>query len=204
MRGSRAERESVCSIVLVRHVASVGRGSFVGQNDVPLSAVGRSQLKELCRKLAKFRFYAAFASDLERARATASEAAQQLGLELQIRPGLREMHFGRWQGLSWDQVTKRHRRLANLWLKHFPLQPIPGAEPFARFKRRVKAELEEIVSAHQGRCVLLVTHGGVIRVALADALGMKDRNLFRLAQDPGAINVIDYFADGVAVRCVNG
>lgn len=204
MRGSRAEREPVCSMVLVRHAASKGGGGFVGQNDEPLSAAGRSQLKGLVRKLSRFRFHAAFSSDLERARATASEAVKQFDLELQLRPGLREMHFGRWQGLSWDQITKRHRRLASLWLKHFPLQPIPGAERFAHFKKRVKAELEHIVRTHQGRCVLVVTHAGVIRVALADALGMKDRNLFRLGQEPGAINVIDHFADGVTVRSVNG
>ncbi len=204
MRASRAERGSVCSIVLVRHAASQGSGSFVGQTDVPLSACGRGQLKELVRKLAKFRFHAVFASDLERTRETAIEAVRQFDLELQIRSGLREMHFGRWQGLSWDQIAKRHPRIADLWLKHFPRQPIPGAEQFAAFKKRVKAELTEIVSAHRGRCVLVVTHAGVIRVVLADALGMKDRNLFRLAQDPCGINVIDYFAGGVAVRCVNG
>jgi broad specificity phosphatase PhoE len=197
-------REATCRLVLVRHAASKGDRRFVGQSDVPLSAAGRRQLKELLHKLSRFRFHAAFASDLERARVTAVAAVHRFDLELEIRPGLREMHFGRWQGFSWDQITKRHRRLANLWLKHFPLQPIPGAERFAHFKNRVKAELKGIVGAHGGRCVLVVTHAGVIRVALADALGMKDRNLFRLAQDPGAINVIDHFGDGVVVRCING
>jgi len=51
--------------------------------------------------------------------------------------------------------------------------------------------------------VLVVTHAGVIRVALADALGMKDKNIFRLAQDPCALNVVQHFSDGVTVRCVN-
>ena len=203
MGGSGADRESTCRVVLVRHAAAKGSGTFLGQNDEPLSAAGRSQLKELVPKLARFRFDAVFTSDLERARATAVAAVRRLDLELQIRPELREMHFGCWQGLSWDQIEKRHRRLARLWLRDFPLQPIPGAERFAQFKKRVKTQLRDIVLANQGQCVLVVAHAGVIRVALADALGLKDRNLFRLAQDPCAINVIDHFAQGVTVRCVN-
>lgn len=189
--------------MLVRHAASEGSGTFVGQNDEPLSAAGRNQLKELERKLSVFRFHAVFASDLKRARDTAAAAVGQLGFEVQIRPGLREMHFGRWQGLSWDQIENQNRRLAKLWLKDFALRSIPGAERFAHFKKRVKKELKEIVSSNQGQCVLVFSHAGVLRVALGDALGMKDRNLFRLAQNPCAVNVIDYFADGVTVRCVN-
>jgi broad specificity phosphatase PhoE len=203
MRGRSTHSDSICRLVLVRHAASKGSGTFVGQLDEPLSAAGRGQLKELKRKLSAFGFDAVFASDLDRARDTAAASIRRFGLELQIRPGLREMHFGRWQGLSWDQIEKQHRRLAKLWLKDFPLRSVPGAERFAHFKKRVKTELRDIVFAHQGQCLLVVTHAGVIRVALADALGMKDRNMFRLAQDHCAINVIDYFADGTSVRCVN-
>lgn len=204
MRDSHSVGDSVCTLVLVRHAASKGSRTFVGQNDKPLSATGRRQLKDLAAKLSRFRFQAAFASDLQRTQATAHAAVRRLELEVEIRPRLREMHFGRWQGLSWDEITKRHPRLASLWLKHFPSEPIPEAEQFTHFKKRVKSELNEIVAANRGRCVLVVTHAGVIRLALMDALGMKDRNMFRLAQDPCAVNVIDHFADGVTVRCVNG
>jgi alpha-ribazole phosphatase len=196
--------DSFCTLVLVRHAASKGGGRFVGQNDEPLSAEGRRQLQALARKLAPFRFQAAFASDLERAVVTAREAVKRSGLEIETRPNLREMHFGRWQGLSWEQIAKRDPRLARLWMNHFPSQPIPGGERFTRFKNRVNAELKTIVEANRGRAVLVVTHAGVIRVALAAALGMKSQNLFRLAQDPCALNVVDYFPDGVTVRCVNG
>jgi broad specificity phosphatase PhoE len=187
----------------VRHAESRGAGKFVGQQDEPLSAEGRRQLKGLGRKLSRFRFHAVFASDLSRAIATARPAALRQKLQLQIRPGLREMHFGRWQGLSWEQIRRREPRAADRWLKHFASVSVPGAERFPRFKRRVKAELKAIVDANRGRCVLVVTHAGVIRVALAGALGIKDENIFRLAQDPCALNVVEYFADGLTVRCVN-
>lgn len=203
MSGNRPARVSVCTVVLVRHAASRSAGKFVGQQDEPLSAEGRRQSHELARKLSGFRFDAIFTSDLTRAIETARPTAQRRELQVQIRPGLREMHFGRWQGLSWEQIRRREPRTANRWLKHFASQPIPGAEQFRQFKRRVKAELKAIVDANCGCCVLVVTHAGVIRVALAAALGMKDENIFRLAQDPCALNVVEHFAGGLTVRCVN-
>lgn len=203
MRGKRPVPASVCTVVLVRHAASRGAGKFVGQKDEPLSPEGRRQLHELTRKLSRFRFDAIFASDLTRAIETARPVAHRQQLELQIRPDLREMHFGRWQGLSWEQIRRRGPRAADRWLKHFASQPIPGAEQFRQFKRRVTAELKSIVDANWGRCVLVVTHAGVIRLALAAALGMKDENMFRLAQDPCALNVVEYLAAGLTVRCVN-
>ena len=203
MRAKHAQEASICTLVLVRHAASKGAGTFVGQKDEPLSEAGRRQLHGLIRKLSGFRFHALFASDLRRALETARRAARRQNLEIQIRPGLREMHFGRWQGLTWKQIRKREPRATALWMRNFPSQPIPGAELFQGFKTRVTSELKAIVDANRGRCVLVVTHAGVIRVALADALDMKDQNIFRLAQDPCALNVVEHFPDGVTVRCVN-
>ena len=200
---AKHSQEAVCTLVLVRHAASKGAGTFVGHKDEPLSETGRRQLHGLIRKLSGFRFHALFASDLRRALETARRAARRQNLEIQIRPGLREMHFGCWQGLSWEQIREREPRATDLWMRNFPSQPIPGAETFAAFKTRVRSELKTIVDANMGRCVLVVTHAGVIRVALADALGMKDKNIFRLAQDPCALNVVQHFSDGVTVRCVN-
>jgi broad specificity phosphatase PhoE len=203
MGGRRPVAASVCTMVLVRHAESCGAGKFVGQQDEPLSAKGRRQLNELARKLSRFRFHAIFASDLTRAIATARPSAQHQKLELQIRPGLREMHFGRWQGLSWEQLRRREPKAVDRWWKHFASAVIPGGERFPGFKRRVKTELRTIADANRGRCVLVVTHAGVIRVALADALGIKDQNIFRLAVDPCGLNVVDDLAGWPTVRCVN-
>ncbi|MDE3181368.1 MAG: histidine phosphatase family protein, partial [Acidobacteriota bacterium] len=63
--------------------------------------------------------------------------------------------------------------------------------------------LREIIAKHPGGCVLVVTHAGVIRSILAQALGVRDRNLFRMAQDYCGLSVIDYLQDEALVRCVN-
>jgi alpha-ribazole phosphatase len=201
--GKHPKPPSTCTLVLVRHAESRGVGKFVGQQDEPLSDEGRRQLKELARKLSRFRFHAIIASDLKRAIDTARPMALRQKLELQIRPGLREMHFGRWQGLTWGEVRARAPRAADRWMKHFASESIPGAEQFPHFKRRVKTELNAIVQANGGRCVLVVTHAGVIRVFLAHALGMRDENIFRLAAEPCGVSVLEDFAGSLRVRCVN-
>ena len=72
-----------------------------------------------------------------------------------------------------------------------------------RFKRRVGRELKRIVATNAGQHVVVVTHAGVIRVAIGAALGVADRNLFRVGLSPCAVSVIDYFPGGVIVRSIN-
>lgn len=196
--------ERPCRVVLVRHAVAEGQGRFLGQRDAPLSVRGRRQLPGLVAKLAKYDLEAVYCSDLRRAQSTAQAIAGSTQLAIEVRPGLREMHFGRWEGLSWPEIAKTSPHTARAWLTHFPKHRAPGGEAFAAFKRRALHELNHIVSKNRGRCVVVVSHAGVTRVALARALGMTDDHLFRLAQDPCAINVIDYFRDTVVVNCVNG
>ena len=193
-----------CRLVLVRHAAAEGGGRFQGQADTQLSPEGRRQLPGLVRKLGRYPITIAYASDLRRAGSTAAFAARRLGVRLEIRKGLREIDFGRWQGLSWEQILEQSPQLARRWAKRFYRRRIPGGERFAQFKKRIRRELREIAAANPAQSVLVVTHAGVIRVAVASALGMPDRNLFRLAVDPCGLSVIDHFRRGSVVRCVNG
>jgi broad specificity phosphatase PhoE len=198
------KNERPCRVVLVRHATAEGQGRFLGQRDAPLSVKGRRELPRLVAKLARYDIEAVYCSDLRRARSTARVIARSAQLGIEVRPELREMDFGRWEGRSWQDVARTTPRAARSWLKHFPKHRAPGGEAFGVFKRRALRELNHLVSTNRGRCVVVVSHAGVTRVALARALGMPDVHLFRLAQDPCAINVIDYFRDGAVVNCVNG
>src|SRR5580700_8669033 len=94
MSGNRTIARGVCRLVLVRHAIAEGDGRFQGQRNVPLTLEGRRQLRELVRKLSRYPIRAAYSSDLRRARATAEAAACEAGVKLEMRRGLREMHFG--------------------------------------------------------------------------------------------------------------
>ena len=195
---------ATCRLLLVRHATAEGQGRFQGQRDVPLSAAGRQELPLLCEKCSRHSVQAVYSSDLRRARQTAEAVARKLGLEVDVRPELREMHFGQWQGLSWNQIAKRYPRLASLWMDRFPHQTIPGAEPLRQFQKRIAAGVREVVAANRGQCALIITHAGVIRFTLGRVLGLPARNLFRLALDSCSLNIIDYLEKGAIVRCING
>jgi alpha-ribazole phosphatase len=199
-----AARNAACRVLLVRHAMAEGNGRFHGHTDVPLAPEARQQLRVLIRKLSPYPFRVVYSSDLQRAHLTAKAVARKFGTEVVVRPGLREMHFGCWEGLSWRQIARRFPRLSRAWLTGFPRQSIPGAEAFDAFKRRVGRELDEIVTANPGTCVTIVTHAGVARVILAGALGAPDRQLFRIALDPSTLSVIDVFPHGATVQLMNG
>jgi len=197
-------RVQACRVIFVRHAIAQGNGQFHGQRDVPLAPNGRRQLPGLIRRLSSYSIAAVFSSDLSRARQTAEAVARKLDKHSENRRGLREMRFGDWEGLSWKQILTRYPRLSHNWIKDFVRRPIPGAELFDSFVRRVRREIRAIVRMSPNRCVLVVTHAGVIRVALATALGMRLRHAFRIAVNPCSISVVDHFGTETIVRCING
>jgi alpha-ribazole phosphatase len=195
---------TTCRLLLVRHATAEGHGRFQGQLDVSLTSAGRREFPHLCEKCSRYPVQAVYASDLRRARQTAGAIARKLGLAVNLRPELREIHFGEWEGLSWNQIATRFPEQSTLWIERFPRQTISGGEPIGQFRKRIAAAVREIVAANRGQCALVVTHAGVIRFTLGRALGLPARNLFRLAQDSCAVNVIDFLEKGAIVRCING
>ncbi len=193
----------VCRVIWVRHARPQGAGLFLGQADVPLSRSGRLQLPGLIEKLSLHSLQALYTSDLQRTVATAKPLSRVLKIEVKCRPGLREIQLGRWEGLSWAEIIKRYPGAAHEWIKHFPRKPAPGGEEFRIFKDRVRNERKRIIAAHLGECAVVVTHAGVIRLILADALGMPDRYISRVDHEFCGMTIIDYFSRGAMVRCVN-
>lgn len=202
MKG-HASRNAVCRILLVRHAVAEGHGRFHGHTNVPLAPEARQQLRALVRKISPYPVRIVYSSDLERAHATANALARRFDTEVIARPGLREMHFGSWEGLSWRQIAHRFPRVSRAWLMRFPHQPIPGAESFDAFKKRVAREVDDIVKNNPRDCVAIVTHAGVVRLIVARVLGVPDRHLFRIASDQSTFSVIDVFKDGATVQLLN-
>src|SRR5919106_700263 len=79
----------------------------------------------------------------------------------------------------------------------------PDGESFATMSARVREALEQIRRKHSGETVVTVSHGGVNRVALAQALDLDPRRIFRLAQAYACLNVIDYAGDESVVLVMN-
>ncbi|HZE21080.1 MAG TPA: histidine phosphatase family protein, partial [Desulfobaccales bacterium] len=81
---------------------------------------------------------------------------------------------------------------------------IPGGESLMDVHRRALPKLHELIQKHHEQAFIIVAHAGVNRVILSEALGLSLDHLFRLDQNYGCLNVIDYFPDMAVVRLLNG
>lgn len=155
------------SIDLLRH-GDTGQRSYRGQLDDPLSELGWTQLRAAVMGRA---WAGVVSSSLQRCAAFARELALARGLPLRVDPRLAEYHFGAWQGVPIETLAQTQgEALAKFWADPVA-HPPPGAETFAQFHARLSAALDDIAAEADGRDVLVVTHGGAIRLLRCRAEG---------------------------------
>jgi probable phosphoglycerate mutase len=129
-----------------------------GHSDTPLNDTGHAQARALADELADEPLDAVYSSDLARAHETARTVAERKGLPVTALPELREKHFGTWEGLTDQQVWERYpESLQGQW---------GDGETSEEVSRRVLAALRTIAADHPGGRVLVVAHGGPLRLVL--------------------------------------
>jgi uncharacterized phosphatase len=152
--------EDWTDVLLLRHAAASwnGDGRRLGWADQSLTADGR-RAAQMWASRPDGEFGAVVASDLQRATETAQIIATELGLgDVEELVGLREQNQGAWTGLTKEQINRR-------WpdrLRERPRRPVGGELPEVVL-RRALVTLGRLAAAHQGRCVLAITHCEVIR-----------------------------------------
>jgi probable phosphoglycerate mutase len=156
--------EQATRLLLIRHGETAwNRATRIqGHTDIPLSPLGLAQAERLAAALADEPLAAIYASDLSRARQTAEALARVHGLPVQLDVGLRERAFGRFEGLSWDEIAERHPEEAARWRRREPDFPVGGGESLTVFSARCLAAARRAAAAHPGQAIALVAHGGVL------------------------------------------
>ncbi|MGH7760572.1 MAG: histidine phosphatase family protein [Candidatus Dormibacteraceae bacterium] len=180
-------------MILVRHGQSTWNREhrIQGQLDPPLSVEGRRQAELLGRRLAGRRLAGFYASDLKRAFETAEAIGALVDLVPEPTPGLREIYLGDWEGLRADEIAERFPDAWARWADEPDWDLVPGGEGAARFEDRAIETLDEIHDRHPQGDVLVVTHGGVIQVALHRVIGRPSRGLFPFKIQNASISVIE-------------
>ena len=193
-------------LYLVRHgqVADGHTHRYHGQNDIGLSPLGVKQLEDLAAQLQDRPMAAVYASDLSRAFEGARLICRGRGFKPLAVPEFREVHFGRWEGLSFDEIAGQYPQELKGRFEDLANFRIPGGESLMDVRRRALPRLNELIKEHQGRALLIVAHAGLNRIILSEALGLPLDNLFHLDQNYGCLNIIDYFPDLPVVRLING
>ncbi|MBF0338501.1 MAG: histidine phosphatase family protein [Nitrospirae bacterium] len=196
------------TVYLLRHGRTIGDNErrYKGHTDVPLSQEGISQAARSARYIKKHAatgIQCLYCSDLSRT----IESAEMIGKPFNLRPitveGLRERHFGRWEGMTFDEVSQTYPQAFELWAKNpLAFSPIDG-ESTLDVSARVMPVLYDIIEGHKNEAIVIVAHGGVNRVILATLLGVPLENLFRIEQDFNCINIIEFHEDLPVVKALN-
>jgi 2,3-bisphosphoglycerate-dependent phosphoglycerate mutase len=180
-----------CQVLLVRHgeTTPVRDGVAVplleGQSNPDLDAVGVDEARRVAGRLAELDIAAIYVTPLARTHQTAAPLAERLGLEPVVEPRLIEVHLGEWEGGQYRRRVAAGDPIAARVLVEQRWDVIPGAEPMDRFAARVREGIEAVAAAHPDQTVVVVSHGGTIGQALAEATGAR---ALAFAPDNGSIS----------------
>jgi alpha-ribazole phosphatase len=190
-------------LVLVRHALPADGGLVLPTAEVGLGEAGHEQARLLAPRLAAVRPTALYSSPRPRAVQTARPVADLLGIEPEIVADLRELEFGELEGMALVDIGQRHPELVG-WTSRPSGAVFPGGETVSSVRDRTVAATEAIARANPGGTAVVVCHGVVIRVVLAEMLEMPLDAIFRFEVPYCGVSVVDSFGDRTLVRSING
>jgi len=195
------------AVLLIRHglVSEDAESRFLGADDLPMGATGEAQIRDLAARLRpRFTLDAIYCSDLKRSQRTAELLADGQSVPIRVRPALREIDMGDWDGLlRRDVAARRPAEYAARGRDIGNFRP-PGGESFADLAARVLPCWRDIVEDGATQTVAIAGHAGVNRVILCRLLGAPLANLFRFAQRPACVNVVEWRNNEPVVALING
>ena len=168
-------------VLLIRHAETEMTGRFCGHSDPDLNAQGQAQLAGLAQVLSTETIGAVYSSDLRRAQSTALAIAAGRKVSLTLCPALREIHFGKWEGLTWGQIEQTDPEYAQRWVDGYPYVTAPAGESFQEFEGRVLKEVRPLID-RDGESIAVVTHAGVLRVVLRHLHGCSEQEAWQQTQ----------------------
>ena len=183
-------------LILIRHGLTDDnlKKRYCGIRDVGVNKFGQQKLEEIKNKIRCLNVDTVLSSDLKRSWQTAKVIFGNTNCKIIKNPNLREINFGKWEGLAYNQILKRYPCVYKRWLEDPFAADIPQGEKLPHFIRRIKNELKKIINLKLDKTVALVTHAGVMRVILNTLLKIKKQDFWHFKINPCAIYIIEYKA----------
>ena len=184
-------------LILIRHMDKHEpiEGALYGQVDLPLREGVYEKFKPVKVGLEELQVDALICSPLQRCRKTCEYYFPNL--EPVIRDEAMEVDFGDWEGLTFDQIKGRYPEEVNHWAADESFS-FPKGESLKAFNKRIKVLLTDICSLDK-KNVVLVTHGGVIRIILCQLLDLHQKHSSAFRLDAGTLTCVEVFENGLGV-----
>lgn len=188
----------VLTLYFLRHgQTSFSRANaYCGELDPPLTDAGLAMAEAFAEHYAQLPWQAVFVSPTLRTRTTAQFLCDRVGLQMQVRDGLREIYYGQWEGLSPEEVNAKFHDDYVRWLA-IRLECPTGGERGIDIYYRSNAVLLEIEREYPDGNVLLVSHKATIRIMLCGLLGIDvGRFRDRIAAPVASVSIVEYTSRG--------
>jgi broad specificity phosphatase PhoE len=195
----------VTRLLLVRHGETEWNkeGRYHGVTDVELSKVGLEQARRLSQRLAKEKPDALYSSPLKRAMQTAQQIAEVHNMSIVPRDELRELNLGDFEGKRFRGAGDEGRPLEAAWeVGNVDFTP-PGGETLYQLHDRVAGFLSALGVRHSERTVLIVSHGGTLRVMICHLMGIELKYWWRLRIESGALSIVEVRPEGAVLLLLN-
>ena len=196
--------------ILVRHGETEWNRlwRYQGQSDIELNQTGIAQAECISNRLADEKIDAVYSSDMIRAVKTAEIILSKYDpqLEIQQTPLLREMHFGDFEGLNWDEMLERFPHLLDdrqAWRNRGDDFAAPNGECIADVAERISQFAHMLDRYNSDETVLIVAHGGSLQVLMCHFLEIGPQNWWRVRLSNAALSMMETCEQGAALTLLN-
>jgi alpha-ribazole phosphatase len=193
-------------LFLIRHgqTDSNVEGRYQGSLDTSLTEKGIEQAAAAKKYLTKVSFSNIYSSPLKRAIQSAEIIAEDTGLDIRIKKDLREIDFGKWEGMKFGEINAKYRQDYQNWLEDPYNSPPTGGESFGSVIERSNKTVKGIVDHNpDNSSVAIITHGGVILALIVNWLQIPSQCWRSLIQRQGAINIVVIDRDFPYISSIN-
>ncbi len=173
------------------------RGAFCGDLDPELTAAGTQMAKAFAEAHRSINWSAAYVSPMKRTIATAKPLCDAVGLEMQLRDGLKEIRYGKWENKTLDYVKHHYLEEYIRWLAEPAWNPPDGGETSVEISSRASPVITEIQEKYPSGNVLVVSHKATIRIILCNLLGIDlGRYRDRIEMLAAAVSIVKFDVHG--------
>lgn len=193
------------SVYLVRHGQTAWNKEeiFRGRTDIPLDETGLRQAELVGEYFKGMAIHAIYSSTLSRAWETAQKIARFHHLNVQPLEGIIDMSFGDWEGRAHQEIREKDSTTYSHWVEEPHRVKLPGGEGLDDVRRRAMAALEEVIRAHSGKTLVLVSHRVICKVLICAILGLDNSHFWQITQDTTAINLIQHRKEKYILSLMN-
>ncbi len=176
---------------------------YWGKTDVGLGAVGLRQVEQLRDRLATERIDHAYTSEMQRARLTTQIIASIHHIKAVSCPELREIDFGKIEGMNFEEVRIRYPEIASMWDRRDPGLVYPDGESLTQLDKRI-AQFRSRLNRHAAdEVILVVAHSGVLRTLICQLLGLETKHRWNLRLDLASLSIVDTYPDISILNLLN-